>query len=289
MKLSALIDEFLDHLEKKKAPRNTALNYTRYLKRFLSFASDVDHINISSNLINRYQKYLALQQSKTGNNLKKNTQNYLLIALRSFLRFSASKGLNMLPAQEVVLVDQGTSYHKALDNMALGQLLEAPLLSTKEGLRDKAILELLYSCGLMVSELTALNRHSIDFTRGECQILGKKVKSRVVVVSSKCLTSLKSYLGARKDTFKPLFIRFQGKVKIEEDGEKMRLSDRSIQRIVAKYQKMAGLDDKITPLSLRHSLAANLLSEGKDIKTVSKILGHRHLSTTHLFYSNLMI
>lgn len=287
MLLSALIDEFLDHLEKKKSPKNTIANYTRYLKRFLSFTSDVDHINIEGNLINRYQKYLALQQSETGNSLKKNTQNYLLIALRSLLRFSASKGLNVLPAQEVVLVDQGTSYHKALDNMALVQLLEAPLLSTKEGLRDKAILELLYSCGVMVSELTALNRHSIDFTRGECQILGKKVKSRVVVISSRCLASLKSYLGARKDTFKPLFIRFQGKVNV--DGEKMRLSDRSIQRIVAKYQKKAGLDDKITPLSLRHSLAANLLNEGKDIKTVSKILGHRHLSTTNLFYSNLII
>lgn len=287
MKLSALIDEFLDHLAKKKSPRNTIANYTRYLKRFLSFTSDIDHMNIDGNLINRYKKYLALQQSKTGNSLKENSQNYHLIALRSLLRFTLREGLNVLPVREVVLVDQGASVHKALDNMALGQLLKAPFLSSKEGLRDKAILELLYSCGVLVSELTALNRHSIDFTRGECQILGKKVKSRTVVISSRCLVSLKSYLGARKDTFKPLFIRFQGKINV--DGEKMRLSDRSVQRIVAKYQKKAGLSDKVTPSSLRHSLAANLLNEGHDIKTVSKILGHKHIATTHLFYSNLII
>lgn len=285
MTLSALVTDFLEYLElEKNASQLTIKNYDHYLKRFLSFAKDIEPKDIDLKLIRSYRLYLSRYSDPlTKKSLKRITQNYFMIALRAFLKYLARQDIETLSPEKVELGDQEPRPLKILADGELKQLLDAPNLTKKEGLRDRAILETLFSTGLRVSELANLNRDSINLGRREFGIIGKGGKERVVFLSDGAVEFIEKYLSFRKDSFKPLFIRFQGKVDPSSDGLSMRLTPRSIERIVEKYVKKVGLSVKATPHTLRHSFATDLLMNGADIRSVQEMLGHSNISTTQIY------
>lgn len=285
MNLSALITDFLEYLElERNTSQLTIKNYDHYLKRFLLFAGEIDPKDIDLNLVRRYRLHLSRwSDPKTGKPLKRITQNYFMIALRAFLRYLARVDINTLSPEKVELGETDPRPLKVLDETHLKSLLEAPDTSKKDGIRDRAILETLFSTGLRVSELASLNRDTINLGRREFGIVGKGGKERVVFISDSAADWLERYLQARKDTFKPLFIRFQGKVDPSSNGEAMRLTTRSIERTVEKYVKKLGLSVKATPHTLRHSFATDLLINGADIRSVQEMLGHSNISTTQIY------
>lgn len=285
MTLSALITDFLEYLElERNASQLTIKNYDHYLKRFLSFSGDIDPKDIDLNMVRKFRLYLSRwSDPATKKPLKRITQNYFLIALRAFLKYLARQDIATLSPEKVELGEQEPRPLKILDDSHLRQLLEAPETSKKEGIRDRAILETLFSTGLRVSELVSLNRDSINLDRREFGIIGKGGKERVVFLSDDACLWISRFLSVRKDTFKPLFIRFQGKVDPENGGEAMRLSARSVERMVEKYVKQMGLPVKATPHTLRHSFATDLLINGADIRSVQEMLGHSNISTTQIY------
>ena len=285
MTLSALIIDFLEYLElERNASQLTIRNYDHYLKRFLEFAGDIDPKEIDSGLIKKYRLFLSrFTDPKTEKQLMRVTQNYFLIALRAFLRYLARQDITTLSPEKIELGDQDPRPLKVLDDNHLKSLLEAPDLSDKSGLRDRAILETLFSTGLRVSELASLNRDQVNLERREFGVIGKGRKERVVFLSEGAVTFIHKYLSFRDDSFKPLFIRFQGKIDLTEDGEAMRLTPRSIERIVEKYVKKAGLPIKASPHTLRHNFATDLLVNGADIRSVQEMLGHSNISTTQIY------
>jgi len=285
MTLSALITDFLEYLElERNASQLTIKNYDHYLKRFQDFTGEIDPKDIDLNLIRKYRLYLSRWSDPlTKKPLKRITQNYFMIALRAFLKYLAWKDISTLSAEKVELGEQDPRPLKILDEVALKQLLDAPDVSKKDGIRDRAILETLFSTGLRVSELASLNTETINLGRREFGIIGKGGKERVVFISDAAASWLEKYLNVRKDTFKPLFIRFQGKVDPTNNGEAMRLTSRSIERIVEKYVKKLGLSVKATPHTLRHSFATDLLINGADIRSVQEMLGHSNIATTQIY------
>lgn len=285
MTLSALITDFIKSLEfEHRTSPLTIKNYQHYLKRFLEQAGDINPQDIDLNLIRKYKLHLARHiDPTTKKSLKKVTQNYFIIALRVFLRYLATIGVISLSADAVAIPEAQNSPLKVLDQDQLKQLLDAPDTTKKNGLRDKAILETLFSTGLLVSELTALNRDTINLDSRQFPVLGKGGKERTVFLSDAAASWLEKYLFSRFDTFKPLFIRYQGRVDTLNDGAKMRLTTRTIERIVEKYVKALALPVKATPQSLRHSFATDLITAGTDIRSVQAVLGHSHLSTTQIY------
>lgn len=285
MPLSKLITDFLEYLElERNTSQLTIRNYDHYLKRFLEFASDIEPQDIDLSLVRKYRLYLSRwTDPKTKKPLKMVTQNYFMIALRAFLRYLARIDIETLSAEKVELGDPEPRPLKILDDTALKSLLEAPDVAEQAGIRDRAILETLFSTGLRVAELASLNRETINLQRKEFGIIGKGGKERVVFLSDSATLWLEKYLATRQDTFKPLFIRFQGKVDLSDNGEKMRLTTRSIERIVEKYVKSLGLSVKATPHTLRHGFATDLLINGVDIRSVQEMLGHANISTTQIY------
>lgn len=285
MTLSALIRDFLEYLEvEKQASPKTIQNYDHYLKRFLDFAGDINPQEINLELIHKYRLYLTrYSDPHTKEKLKRVTQNYFMIALRSFLRYLARKDVEVLSAEKIELGKSETSPIKVLDQASLIRLLSAPNTLALSGLRDRALLETLFSTGLRVSELASLNRSDINLERGEFSVVGKGGKERIVFLSDEARKWLYEYLHKRKDQYQPLFIRLQGSQDESEHGENMRLTPRSIQRIVEKYVKGVGLSIKATPHTLRHSFATDLLINGADLRSVQEMLGHSNISTTQIY------
>jgi len=283
--LSSLITDFLEYLElERNTSQLTIKNYDHYLKRFLDFAGDIDPKDIDLNLIRKYRLHLSrFSDPKTKKGLKRITQNYFMIALRAYLRYLARIDITTLSPEKVELGDTDPKPLKILDETQLKSLLEAPDTTSKDGTRDRCILEMLFSTGLRVSELGSLNRDTINLTRREFGIVGKGGKERVVFISDSAANWLQKYLSVRKDTFKPLFIRFQGKIDPSNNGEAMRLTSRSIERVVEKYVKALGLPIKATPHTLRHSFATDLLINGADIRSVQEMLGHSSIQTTQIY------
>ena len=285
MNLSSLVTDFLEYLElERNASQLTIRNYDHYLKRFLGFAGEIEPNNIDLPLVRKYRLFLSRWTDPvTKKPLKRVTQNYFMIALRAFLRYLARVDVESLSPEKVELGDSDPRPLKILDDIQLTTLIEAPDTSRKDGIRDKALLETLFSTGLRVSELASLNRDSISLNRREFGIVGKGGKERVVFLSDAAAQWLDKYLNVRKDTFKPLFIRFQGKVDPVNNGESMRLTTRSIERIIEKYVKKTGIPVKATPHTLRHSFATDLLINGADIRSVQEMLGHSNISTTQIY------
>lgn len=285
MTLSSLVTDFLEYLElERNSSQLTIRNYDHYLKRFLEFAKDIEAKDIDLNMIRRYRLYLSRwSDPQTGKPLKRVTQNYFMIALRAFLRYLARVDVETLSPEKVELGEQEPRPLKILDEVQLKSLLEAPDVSQKDGIRDRALLETLFSTGLRVSELASLNRDTINLNRREFGIVGKGGKERVVFLTDSSAEWLEKYINIRKDTFKPLFIRFQGKVDPTNNGEAMRLTTRSIERIIEKYVKKLGLSVKATPHTLRHSFATDLLINGADIRSVQEMLGHSNIATTQIY------
>lgn len=285
MSLSKLVTDFLEYLElERNTSQLTIKNYGHYLKRFLDFTGDIDPKEIDLNLVRKYRLFLSRWiDPQTQKGLKRITQNYFMIALRAFLRYLARIDITTLSPEKVELGEVDPRPLKILDDTHLKSLLEAPDTTKKDGIRDRTILEVLFSTGLRVSELASLNRDTINLGRREFGIVGKGGKERVVFISDSASDWLKKYLNIRKDTFKPLFIRFQGKVDSANSGEAMRLTTRSIERIVEKYVKVLGLSVKATPHTLRHSFATDLLINGADIRSVQEMLGHSSIQTTQIY------
>lgn len=286
MTLSALTTDFLEYLElEKNASQKTIQNYDHYLKRFQEFAGDIKPSEINGALVRKYRLYLSRYfDPKTHKPLKRVTQNYFMIALRAFLRYLAKQDIPTFSAEKVELGEVDPSPIKVLEEGSLERLLSAPDVLSKQGLRDRALLETLFSTGLRVSELASLNKDSINLDRREFSVIGKGSKERIVFLSDAAVFWLDQYLKSRKDSYKPLFIRYQGKKDDPEgDGTGMRLTPRSIQRIVEKYVKAAGLPVKATPHTLRHSFATDLLINGADIRSVQEMLGHSNISTTQIY------
>lgn len=285
MNLAPAITDFLEYLEiERSVSQKTIQNYDHYLKRFLEYAGDISVLEINLGLIRKYRLYLGRwSDPKNKRPLKRVTQNYFIIALRSLLRYLSKQSIKSLSAEQIELGATEASPIKVLDEQSLQKLLNAPDTSSKIGLRDKALLETLFSTGLRVSELASLDKNSIHLDRQEFSVIGKGLKERVVFLSDNAIYWLDIYLKNRKDSFKPLFIRYQGKVDTTPGGEAMRLTSRSVERIVEKYTKKTGLSVKATPHTLRHSFATDLLINGADLRSVQEMLGHANISTTQIY------
>jgi site-specific recombinase XerD len=285
MTIPALITDFLEYLEvERHASQKTIQNYDHYLRRFADFAGEISPSQIDLALIRKYRLHLSRWiDPNTKQPLKRVTQNYFMIALRAYLRYLSRQDVATLSAEKIELGDSDPSPLKVLDNDSLEKLLEAPNPQTRDGLRDKTMLEMLFSTGLRVSELVSLNRDQINLERREFSVIGKGSKERIVFLSDAAVYWLDRYLMTRKDSFKPLFIRYQGSIDPLDHGEAMRLTSRTVQRIVAKYVKKVGLAVKATPHTLRHSFATDLLINGADIRSVQEMLGHSNISTTQIY------
>ena len=289
MTLDLLIDEFLEYLEiQKGCSPLTIRDYRLYLERFHNWitqnspATKPEEINLE--LIRKYRLYLAHLPTNEGVPLKRVTQSYHIVALRAFLRYLlVQRDIPTLSPDKIELPRQGPRSIAFLNTEQIERLLSSPQISNIIGLRDRAILETLFSTGLRVSELVSLNRDQVDLERKEFGVRGKGNKLRVVFLSDTAAQWIKRYLQARKDNFKPLFIRHRGKLNIQKNGEKMQLTVRSIQNIVAKYARRSGFPFVATPHTLRHSFATDLLISGADIRSVQEMLGHESIRTTQVY------
>lgn len=281
--------DFLDWIDIEKGlSHKSQENYSRFLKKFIEWL-ELNHLsNIKPHELNtehifKYKTFLSRQyQQKSNEPLKKSTQNYYLIALRSLLTYFADKDISSLPPEKVKLAkktkDRNISF---LSLEQVKKLFGGPNPSNITGLRNKAILELLFSTGLRVAELAALNREQFkidDKTKDlEIGIMGKGGHPRTVYVSERAVSWLRKYLRKRKDKEKALFINYKGK------NPQSRLTTRSVERMVKKYVIKAGLPINTTPHTLRHSFATDLLMKGVDLRVVQEFLGHRNIVTTQVY------
>jgi len=286
--LPELIDQFLEYLEiEKNCSKLTIRDYRHYLEIFNNwFATTLSNRNISDlNLqtVRKYRVYLANRVDNKGMTLKRVTQNYYVIALRSFLRFLIKNDHKVLETSKIDLPKTESRSLKFLDKDQVDRLVTSIDTSKEEGLRDRAILELLFSTGLRVSELVKLNHNQVNLDRKEFGVIGKGGRARLVFVSDRATDWIKRYLEKRKDRFSPLFIRYSGKVNEENNGEKMRLTARSVERIVKKYVRQSRIPVDATVHTLRHSFATDLLSNGADLRSVQEMLGHKNISTTQIY------
>jgi len=285
-----LVNNFLDYLEveKNRSPL-TIRNYHHYLtflagylEKSLGRSPTISDINVEN--VRKFRVYLSKQKDKKGNYLKKITQGYYMISLRSFLRWLTRCDIKAMSPEKIDLPKAESHQVKFLPNDQVIRLLNQPSLSNEIGLRDKAILELLFSTGLRISELVSLNRDMINIKTRELGIIGKGGRSRLVFISDRAVRFLGRYMVTRSDHYKPLFIRYSGK-KIDPSmgGDSVRLTARSIQRMIEKYRKKAGLVVAVTPHVLRHSFATDLLFHGADLRSVQELLGHKNVATTQIY------
>ncbi|HBM45528.1 MAG: Integrase/recombinase [Parcubacteria group bacterium GW2011_GWF2_38_76] len=281
--LSELRKQFLEYLEIEKGRSlKTVENYNRYLGRFLEFTKAKSAKDITEESLRQFRLWLNRRPgTERGVGMKKNSQNYHLIAIRVFLKYLMKRKVASLSPDQIELAKTSERQLDLISQDELRRLIEAPNGSNLCDLRDKAIMELLFSTGLRVSELTSLSRDSIDFKKDEFSIRGKGGKIRVVFVSKGAKDSLSRYLDKRSDADDALFIR------LDKDPSKisssMGITSRSIERMIRKYAIKAGISKKVTPHVLRHTFATDLLQNGADIRSVQVMLGHANISTTQIY------
>lgn len=284
MLFAKLKTDFLEYLEVEQGrSQKTIQNYDHYLTRLIDFAGDIDVSEINPELIRKWRLWLNRLGTNTSDELQKNTQNYHLIALRSFLKFCAKRDINVMPTEKIELAKAQRKQVTFLNQEELERLFDTPKIDTVNGLRDRAILELLFSSGLRVSELVALNRGDINLKRKEFMVRGKGQKDRPIFISEAAASWLTQYLEKRDDNSNPMFIRYSGNKKVSLSGNFYRLTARSVQRIVARYALLAGITKKVSPHTLRHSFATDLLMNGADLRSVQAMLGHSNISTTQIY------
>lgn len=291
MDLARLKTEFLEHIEIEKGRSlKTVENYDRYIKRFLSFSKISDPKDITDDLVRKYHVWLNRQVVKgsfrggeegiNSGTLKKRTQNYYLIALRAFLKYLVRRGVTSLPPERIDLAKVSERHIDLMPSEDLERLLSAPKGENIGALRDRAILELLFSTGLRVSELCSLSRY-IDLKKDELSVRGKGEKVRVVFLSPESKEAVKKYLDKRGDVDDALFIKHtKGGATTQKS---LRLTTRSVERTVKHYAIKAGISKKVTPHIIRHSFATDLLENGADLRSVQAMLGHSNISTTQIY------
>ncbi len=269
--IKELYKEFLEYLEIERGRSlKTIDNYSRYMKRFLDFSKIGSPGEITDDLVRRYRLYLNRE------NLKRKTQNYYLIALRVFLKYLAKRGVEALAVERIELAKVPERELDLISEEELERLLAVPKGNDLKSSRDKAILELLFSTGLRVSELCSLDRDDVDLKKAEFSVRGKGEKVRLVFISETAKAALKKYLDKRRDIEETLFANLKEK----EPG---RLTSRSIERIIQDYAVKAGISKKVTPHILRHCFATDLLSGGADLRSVQIMLGHSNINTTQIY------
>ncbi|MBP9747473.1 tyrosine-type recombinase/integrase [Patescibacteria group bacterium] len=291
-KLSTHLRTFLEYIEieKGRSPL-TIRNYEFYLQRFIDWAKDPDPAAITHDVIHKFRLYLNRLENRENGTLRKSTQNYHLIALRSFLRFLQKRDVPTFSPDKIELAKQGSREVSFLENQDLDRLLKAPDNADVRPIiraRDKAILELFFSTGMRVSELSALERQMINLKRDELSIRGKGDKIRLVFLSQRSRSAIQEYLEMRQDDAPALFVRHDRAAPDPNEldtGEKELgpLTPRSIERLVRYYATAAGIPKKVSPHTLRHSFATDLLMNGADVRSVQSLLGHTSITTTQIY------
>lgn len=285
MTIAELKRQFLEYLEIERGRSiKTVENYERYLTRFIEFSKVKDPSRVTEEQVREFRLYLNRQAgTKVGGRtepMKRRTQNYYLIALRAFLKYLRKRGVSSLSPERIELAKVPERSLDLISAQELTRLLDAPALDTIEGKRDRAVLELLFSTGLRVSELCGLSIDDVDLSRDEFSVRGKGDKVRVVFLSDDARLAIKSYLAARKDMDDALFVRYGKKAHV---GEDVRISPRAVQRLLKQYAAKAGITRKVTPHVIRHSFATDLLSNGADLRSVQALLGHANIGTTQIY------
>jgi site-specific recombinase XerD len=286
--LRELIQDFLEYLEvEKNSSKLTIRDYRHYLDVFEGWFKmnypEKSFEDLDLQIIRRYRIFLVNKTDPRGKSLKKVTQNYYVIALRSFLKYLVRNDFKTVEPTKIELPKVESRSLKFLERDQVDRLVTAPDTSKEEGMRDRAILEMLFSTGLRVSELVKLNHDQINFERREFGVIGKGGRARIVFISDRAAEWTRRYLDNRTDAFRPLFIRYSGRIDAENDGEKMRLTVRSVERTVKKYILIAKIPVDASVHTLRHSFATDLLSNGADIRSVQEMLGHKNIATTQIY------
>ena len=287
--LLSLKTEFLQYVEIEKGRSlNTVRNYDQYLTRFLDYTKLKDPKGITDNVVRDFRIWLNRQEAKkekgmSATTLKKRTQNYYLIALRAFLKYLARQNIASLAPDRIELAKVPERTIDLITIEELSRLLAAPDTSELRGLRDKAMLELFFSTGLRVSELCSLPR-DINLKLDELSVRGKGEKVRVVFISDDARIAVQKYLDKRDDMDDALFVQIAGKnEKLMKNRDSMRLTSRSVERIIKHYAIKSGISKKVTPHVIRHSFATDLLRNGADLRSVQMLLGHANINTTQIY------
>lgn len=284
MYMSELIRDYIEHLEVEGGRSSrTAENYTLYLERFAQFTDDIVVGKITAEIIRKYRLWLNRYKNDNGEELSTITQNYHLIALRGFLGYLAKRDIPSLSPEKIELPKINRKQVTFLHYDEITRMLDAIPLDSEVGLRDRAIVELLFSSGLRVSELTALNRDHVNTKRREFMVRGKGQKDRPVFISEAAAQRVKDYLATRFDNLPPLFLSYSRNNTASTSGDYRRLSVRSVQRIINRYARLAGITKHVSPHTMRHSFATDLLMNGADLRSVQSMLGHSNISTTQVY------
>jgi site-specific recombinase XerD len=282
---------FINYLEYLEVERNvsqlTIRNYSHYIRRFITWFTQHGHSNLSDldlELLRKYRVFLSHLEDDHGKRLSKKTQSYHVIALRSWFKWLIKQDAPVLHPEKMELPKAESHHMRFLNTEQIERLLTQPDVSEMKGLRDRTMMEVLFSTGLRVSELVSLNRDQVDTDRQEFGVIGKGRRPRVVFLSDRAKLWLERWLATRQDNWSPVFIRLTGKlVDPLADGLDMRLTTRTVQRVVDYYCRRAKLPTKISPHGVRHSFATDLLANGAGLRDVQEMLGHKNIATTQIY------
>lgn len=284
MYCSELIHDYIEHLEVEGGrSAKTAENYKLYLERFVEFTDDIVVENIKSETIRKYRLWLNRFKNNSDDELATITQSYHLIALRGFLGYLSKRDIPSLSPEKIELPKVSRKQVTFLHFDEIERLLAQIPLDSEQGLRDRAIIELLFSSGLRVSELVNLNRDHVNTKRREFMVRGKGQKDRPVFIGEAAAERVNEYLGARHDSLPPLFLNYARNHTATTSGDYRRLTSRSVQRMIKQYARLAGITKHVSPHTMRHSFATDLLMNGADLRSVQSMLGHSNISTTQVY------
>ncbi len=284
MYMSELILDYIEHLEVEGGrSAHTAENYTLYLERFIEFTDDIIVDKITPEIMRKYRLWLSRYKNNNGDELSTITQSYHLIALRGFLTYLSKRNIASLSPEKIELPKVSRKQVTFLHYDEVERLIDQIDTNDETGLRDRAIVELLFSSGLRVSELVNLDRDHINTTRREFTVRGKGQKDRPVFISESASSNVQAYLQSRIDNLPPLFVSYSHNNEATNSGDYRRLGARSIQRIISKYARLAGITKHVSPHTMRHSFATDLLMNGADIRSVQVMLGHSSIITTQVY------
>jgi site-specific recombinase XerD len=284
MYMSELILDYIEHLEVEGGRSyKTGENYTLYLERFVEFSNNTTVDKITSEMIRKYRLWLNRYKNDNEDELAIITQSYHLIALRGFLTYLSKRDIPSLSPEKIDLPKVSRKQVTFLHYDEVARMLDGIALDSETGLRDRAIIELLFSSGLRVSELVNLNKDHVNTKRREFMVRGKGQKDRPVFIGEATALRVEDYLAARLDNLPPLFLSYSRNNTTSNSGDYRRLTARSVQRIINKYARLAGITKHVSPHTMRHSFATDLLMNGADIRSVQSMLGHSNISTTQVY------
>ena len=282
--MSELVPDYIEHLEVEGGrSAKTAENYHLYLDRFIEFSGDIPVDKITNEMVRKYRLWLNRYKNFNNDELSMITQSYHLIALRGFLTYLSRRDIQTLSPEKIILPKVVRKQVTFLHYDEVERLLSQIPLTTETGLRDRAIIELLFSSGLRVSELVNLDRDHINTKRREFMVRGKGQKDRPVFIGEAAAARVMDYLDSRDDSLPALFLSYSRNAVETNSGDYRRLTSRSIQRLLSHYAKLAGITKHVSPHTLRHSYATDLLMNGADIRSVQSMLGHSSISTTQVY------